>query len=61
MDLLVGSWNDRSLVKCSGDAHICRCQPLSSFANEGVDHKLYLLVKWLKGYQVCAAGIYSRN
>ena len=28
VDLLVGSWNVRSLVECSGDVCICRSRPV---------------------------------
>ena len=44
-DFLVGSWNVRSLVECSGDAHICRNRPVSVAASVNVDCKLYF---WLK-------------
>ena len=59
MDLLIGSWNVRSLVECSGDVRICRSRPVSVAVSENVDHKLDLLVKELKRYDVCSR--YSRN
>ena len=59
MDFLVSNWNVRSLVKCSGNAHICRSRLVNVVASENVDHKLYLLVKELKRYYVCSR--YSRN
>ena len=57
MDLLFGSWNVRSLVECSGDVRICRSRPVSVAVSGNVDRKLDLLVKELKRYHVCVAGI----
>ena len=57
MDLLVGSWNVRSLVEGSGDACICRSRPMNVVGSEVVDSKVDLLVKELKRYRICVAGI----
>ena len=61
MDLLIGSWNVRSLVECSGDVHICRSRPVNVAVSENVDRKLDLLVKELRRYHVYVCGRYSRN
>ena len=57
MDLLIGSWNIMSLVECSDDVRTCRSRPVSVAVSENVDHKLDFLVKELKRYHVCIAGI----
>ena len=45
LDLLVGSWNVRSLVGSSGDARICKSRPINVASKGGIDHKLDMLVK----------------
>ena len=57
MNLLVGSWNVRSLVESSGDACICRSRLMNVVGSEMVDRKVDLLVKELKRYRICVAGI----
>ena len=50
VNLLVGSWNVRSLVEGSGDARTCRSRPMNVVGSEMVDSKVDLLVKELKRY-----------
>ena len=59
MDLLVGSWNVRSLVESSGYARICRSRPVIVAANGSVDRKLDMLVKELEISNLC--GRHTRN
>ena len=56
-DLVVGSWNVRTLVECSGDMHICQKRQVIGERVEVVDRKLDLLVGELKRYGVSVAGI----
>ena len=36
MDFLVSNWNVRSLVKCSGNAHICRSRLVNVVASDSL-------------------------
>ena len=57
-DLIVCSWNVRSLVDNSGDIRICRKQCLGGdLLCDSVDRKLDLLVGELQRYKVSVAGI----
>ena len=56
-DLIVGSWNVRTLVESSGDLRICRKRQVLGKRSEVVDRKLDLLVWELKRYGVSVAGI----
>ena len=53
-DLVVASWNVRTLVECSGDVRVCRKRPENSGV---VDRKLDLLAAELKRYGVSVAGV----
>ena len=62
--LVVGTWNVRTLVECSGDERVCRKRPKvgtrhsNHSDNHGkVDRKLDLLVGELRRYGVSIAGI----
>ena len=46
--LVVGTWNVRTLVECSGDARVCRRRQLVGDRSEVVDRKLDLLAGELK-------------
>ena len=56
-DFIVGSWNVRTLVECSGDVRVCRKRQVLGERSEVVDRKLDLLVSELKRYRVSVAGI----
>ena len=58
-NLVVGTWNVRSLVEGSGDLRVCgkRYSDSASGCSESVDRKLDLLVKELERYGVSVAGI----
>ena len=57
-DLIVCSWNVRSLVENTGDIRICRKQCFGGdLLCDSVDRKLDLLVGELQHYKVSVAGI----
>ena len=58
-DLIVGSWNVRTLVESSGDVRICQKQQLVGEKSEVIDRKLDLLAAELKRYGVSTAGIHE--
>ena len=56
-DLVVGSWNVRTLVECLGDVRVCRKRQVVGERLEAVDRKLDLLVGEMRRYGVSVAGI----
>ena len=57
-NLIISSWNVRSLVENSGDIRICRRKCLDNgLSCDSVDRKLDLLVGELQHYNVLVAGI----
>ena len=55
-DLVLGTWNVRTLVESSGDLRVCRKRQMGAEPNV-VDRKLDLLVKETERYGVSVAGI----
>lgn len=55
-DLVVGTWNVRTLVESSGDIRVCRKRQLG-VNSDVVDRKLDLLVKEMERYGVSVVGI----
>ena len=56
-NLVVASWNVRSLVESSGDVRVCRSRQLLGEKSEVVDRKLDLLAAELSRYGVSVAGL----
>ena len=56
-DLVVGSWNDLTLVECLGNVCVCRKHQVLGERLAVVDRKLDLLVGELKRYWVSVVGV----
>ena len=56
-DLVVGSWNVRTLVECLGDVRVCRKHQVLGERLEVVDKKLDLLVGELRRYGMSVVGV----
>ena len=55
-NLVVGSWNVRKLVECSGDVRVCQKKQVMGERSEVVDRKLDLVVGEFRTYKVSICG-----